>query len=256
MRKRTFLALFVLTLGSSFTAQATDIRVMSGAGSKNVLGVLLPRFEQSTGHHVTVTYHLVSTLRQKILTGDSPDMVIVPDTVIENLVAAGKLAIEGQQMFGTVKLVAIVRKDAPRPDISTVENFRAALLKAKSVVYATPGSTQSGTHMADLVSRLDITDAVESKAIYRPALEGGVSMVAEGKADIGIYPTSEIVNVKGIASLGPIPQPLQYTLSYVGAVTTKNMTPEPALSLIRYLGSAENRVFWQNAGFDPPVADR
>ncbi|MBY0383047.1 MAG: substrate-binding domain-containing protein [Xanthobacteraceae bacterium] len=229
---------------------------MSGAASKDVLGILVPQFEKSTGHRVTVSYLIVSTLRQKILSGDIPDMVIIPNTAIENLVNAGKIKTDGQQQLGTVKLVAIVKKGAPRPDISTIENFRAALLKAKSVVYATPGSTQIGAHMANLVSRLDITDAVESKAIYRPALQGGVSMVAEGKADIGIYPASEVVNVKGIASLGTIPDPLQYTLSYVGAVTTRNAMPEPALSLIRYLGAPDNQEIWQRAGFDPPIAVR
>jgi len=254
--KRIFFILLVLTLGCASPARTAEIRVMSGAASKDVLGVLLPQFEKSTGHHVTVTYLIVSTLRQKILGGDIPDMVIIPSTAIDNLVTVGKIAVEGQRQLGTVKLVAIVRKDAVRPDISTVENFRTALLKAKSVVYATPGSTQIGAHMANLVSRLDITEAVESKAIYRPALQGGVAMVADGKADIGIYPASEVVNVKGIASLGTIPESLQYTLSYVGAVTTKNSTPEPALTLIRYLSAAENQDIWQRAGFDPPAAIR
>lgn len=252
MMKRKLLFLSAAILAWALPVQAANIRVMSGTASRNALSALVPLFEKSTGHHVILTYHLVSTLRQKILGGDVPDMVIVPNTAIDNLVAAGRVSTDGQQPLGTVKLVAIVRKGTLRPNISTIENFRDALLKAKSVVYATPGSTQTGAHMADLVSRLDITEAVESKAIYRSALEGGVTMVANGAADIGIYPASEVINVAGIISLGAIPEPLQYTLSYVGALTTTNRTPDPALALIRFLAAAENKAIWERAGFDPP----
>lgn len=252
MMKRKLLSLSAAILAWALPVQAANIRVMSGAASRTALTALVPLFEKSTGHHVVLTYYLVSGLRQKILSGDIPDMVIVPSTAISDLVNAGKVAADRQQQLGTVKLVAIVRKDAPRPDISTVDKFRDLLLNAKSVVYSTPGSTQTGAHMANLVSRLDITEAVERKAIYRPSIEGGVAMVADGKADLGIYPASEIVNVKGVVSLGAIPEPLQYTLSYVGALTTTNTSPDAALALIQFLGATENKAIWERAGFDPP----
>ncbi len=217
-----------------------------------MLGVLIPEFEKRTGHHVKVTYVLISALRQKILFGEVTDLVVMPNAVIDNLVAARKLRAEGRETFGALKLVAIVRKDTPQPDISTPEAFRAALLKAKSVIYSTPTSTPSGAHMASLLSQLEIADVVEKKVTYLPALEGGVAMVADGTAELGIYPSSEVIHVKGVTSLGELPDAFQINLVYGSAVTSANRETEPALALIRYLASPDNRAVWQRLGFDPP----
>jgi molybdate transport system substrate-binding protein len=250
--KRIFLLLMTLIAGAGTPSAAAELTVMSGGAPKEALNILVPRFEKLTGHHVKLSYVLVSSVRQKILRGESADVVILPSAAIEDLIAANKIAAEGHESFGTVKLVAIVRKGTAQPDVATVDTFKTTLLNARSVVYSTPGSTPSGTHIADIVSRLGIAEAVERKATYRPALEGGVALVTEGKADIGIYPASEVVGVDGVASAGAIPEELQLTLVYTAAVTTANKTSEPALALIRYLTSAENRETWQRAGFDPP----
>ncbi|MBX9709926.1 MAG: molybdate ABC transporter substrate-binding protein [Xanthobacteraceae bacterium] len=225
---------------------------MSGGAPKEVLTVLIPEFERRTGHQVKVNYVLISALRQKILFGEIADLVIMPNSVIDNLIEARRLKAEGRDTFGAVKLVAIVHKDAPQPDISTPEAFRTALLKAKSVIYSTPTSTPSGAHMASLLSQLDIAEAVEKKVTYRPALEGGVAMVAEGLAELGIYPSSEVIHVKGVTSIGELPDSLQINLVYGAAITASNKTAEPALALVKYLASPDNRGAWQRAGFDPP----
>ena len=73
------------------------------------------------------------------------------------------------------------------------------MLAARSVVHATPGKTPSGTHMGKVMEQLGIADAMEKKVIHRPALEGGVQLVAEGQAEIGIYPASEVANIKGLS---------------------------------------------------------
>ncbi len=196
--KRIFLPLAAALMQTSVPAGAAEIAVMSGGAPKEVLATLIPEFEKRTGHHVNVSYVLISALRQKILFGEITDLVIMPNSVIDNLVDARRLKAEGRDTFGALKLVAIVRKDAPKPDISTPDAFRAALLKAKSVIYSTPTSTPSGAHMANLLSQLDIADIVEKKVTYRPALEGGVAMVADGTAELGIYPSSEVIHVSGV----------------------------------------------------------
>ena len=77
-------------------------------------------------------------------------------------------------------------------------------------------------------------------------------MVADGAAELGIYPASEVVHVKGVTSIGALPDALQLRLVYGGAVTTTNKTPEPALALIQFLAAESNRNLWQRSGFDPP----
>lgn len=250
--KRIILLFAAVFLQISAPARGAEISVMSGGAPKGVLSVLVPEFEKRTGHQVKMSYALISALRQKILFGEITDLVLMPDAVIDELATARKVKMEGRQSFGALKLVGIVRRDAPQPDISTLEALRAALLKAKSVIYSTPTSTPSGAHMANLLSQLDIAEAVEKKVTYRPALEGGVAMVADGAAELGIYPASEVVHVKGVTSIGALPDSLQLRLVYGGAVTTSNKAPEPALALIQFLAAESNRNLWQRSGFDPP----
>lgn len=250
--KRALFALAVSLFPLQQAAHAADIIVLSGAAPKDVLLTLVPQFEKITGHHVTTQHVLVSALRQRVLAGETADVLLMPTTVLDNLATMQKISPENRGVFGILKLAAIVRDGAPRPDISTVDAFRRALVEAPSVVYSTPASTPSGAHITSMVSQLDISDIVERKVTYRPALEGGVSMVAEGRAAIGIYPASEVVHVDGIASLGPLPEPLQLTLVYGGAVAATSKAPEPARELIRFLAAPQNRAVWQHEGFEIP----
>ncbi|MBV9066076.1 MAG: substrate-binding domain-containing protein [Methylobacteriaceae bacterium] len=223
---------------------------MSGGAPKEVLAALIPQFEKQTGHRVKVTYAVIAALQQKLASGERPDMVLLPTSAIADLAKAGTLTSEGSAPFGRIEIVAIVQAGAPRPDISTPEAFRAALLNAHSLVYS-PTTTPSGAHLARLVERLGIADAIKDKVTYRAALDGGVQVVADGKAEIGIYQSSEVVHIKGVSEVGPLPNALQLKLVYGGAVTAANADPGPALAFIQFLADAQNKRVWKDAGFDP-----
>ncbi|MCF8476432.1 MAG: substrate-binding domain-containing protein [Pseudolabrys sp.] len=224
---------------------------MSGGAPKEALAVLIPIFEKLTGHRVKMSYAVISAIQQKLAAGAIPDMVFLPMPAIAEHAKAGKLKIKGSAPFGTVKIVAIVKAGAPRPDISTPDAVRDTLLKARSVVYSTPTATPSGAHMARMVAELQIADAVEKKVAHRPALDGGVEMVAAGDAEIGFYPSSEVAHVEGVAQVGPLPDALQLLLNYGGAVSTANPMPGPALAFIEFLAAKENKAVWKQTGFEP-----
>lgn len=250
--KRVLLALAICILQLPLVANAAEILLMSGGAPKDVLLTLVPQFEKATGHRVTMQHVLVSALRQRILAGENADVLLMPTSVLDNLETMRKILPEDRAAYGILKLVAIVKEGAPRPDISSVDAFRRALVDAPSVVYSTPASTPSGAHLASMMSQLGISDIVERKVTYRPALEGGVNMVADGRAAIGIYPASEVVHVNGVALLGPLPDPLQLTLVYGGAIASTSKVPGPSAELIRFLGAPENRAVWQHEGFEIP----
>lgn len=250
--KRVLLALAICILHLPLVANAAEILLMSGGAPKDVLLTLVPQFEKATGHRVTMQHVLVSALRQRILAGENADVLLMPTSVLDNLETMRKILPEDRAAYGILKLVAIVKEGAPRPDISSVDAFRRALVDAPSVVYSTPASTPSGAHLASMMSQLGISDIVERKVTYRPALEGGVNMVADGRAAIGIYPASEVVHVNGVALLGPLPDPLQLTLVYGGAIASTSKVPGPSAELIRFLGAPENRAVWQHEGFEIP----
>jgi len=119
-------------------------------------------------------------------------------------------------------------------------------------VHATPGKTPSGTHMGKVMEQLGIADAVAKKVVHRPALEGGVQLVAEGQADIGIYPASEVANVKGVTIIGSLPTGIELSIVYGGAATADSAAGEAAAAFVRFMAAPENRSVWKHAGFDPP----
>jgi molybdate transport system substrate-binding protein len=237
---------------TSMSVSATEIRVMSGGAPKEVFAQLTPKFEQQTGNKVVFVYDVLTALREKIAAGEKADVLVMPVPMLDGYVKDGKLRANSESTFGTVGISVVVKEGASQPDISTKEKFREAMLSARSIVHATPGKTPSGTHMGKVMEQLGIVDAVAKKVVHRPALEGGVQLVAEGKADIGIYPASEIANVKGVAVVGPLPAGIDLNIVYGGAAMADSAAGEAAAAFVKFMAAPENRTVWKHAGFDPP----
>jgi molybdate transport system substrate-binding protein len=221
---------------------------MSGGAPKEVFALLVPKFEIATGGKVTFTYAVISALREKIAAGEQADVLVMPVPVLEGYVKEGKVARGRIVTFGTVAISLVVRDGVAKPDISTKEKFRAAMLAARSVVYPTPGKTPTGTHMGKVIEQLGIANAMAEKIIHRPALEGGVELVAAGKADMGIYPASEVVNIKGLSLVGPLPAGIELDVVYGGAVADGSTA---GAAFVKFMAAPEHRAVWKGAGFTP-----
>ena len=245
---RTFLLAAGLVI--SMSATASEIHVMSGGAPKEVFAVLVPKFEQQTGNKVVFVYEVITALREKIAAGAKADVFVMPVPVLDGYAKDGKVRADARATFGTVGISVVVKEGAPKPDISTKEKFRAAMLTARSVVHATPGKTPSGTHLGKVMEQLGIADAMTKKTVHRPALDGGVQLVADGTADIGIYPASEVAGVKGLTIVGPLPPGIELTIVYGGAATAGS--GDAAAAFVKFMAAPENRAAWKHAGFEPP----
>ena len=246
------IALFAFMV-TSISLSATEIRVMSGGAPKEVFAQLTPKFEQQTGNKVVFVYDVLTALREKIAGGERADVLVMPIPLLDGYAKEGKLRAASQATFGTVGISVVVKEGSPRPDISTKEKFREAILSARSIVHATPGKTPSGTHMGKVMEQLGIAEAVAKKVVHRPALEGGVQLVAEGQADIGIYPASEVTNVKGVAVVGTLPAGIDLNIVYGGAAMADSAAGEAASAFVKFMAAPDNRGVWKHAGFDPPA---
>ena len=204
-----FMRVMALTIAfvmvTNMSVSAAEIHVMSGGAPKEVFALLAPKFEEQTGNKVKFTYAVITELREKLSSGATADALVLPTPVLDSLAKDGKVRANSRAIFGTVGISVMVKEGAPRPDISSKERFRDAMLSARSVVHATPGKTPSGTHMGKLMKQLGIADAMAKKVILKPALDGGVQLVVAGQAEIGIYPASEVAGVKGLTIVGPLP---------------------------------------------------
>jgi molybdate transport system substrate-binding protein len=232
-------------------ASATEIRVMSGGAPKEAFAVLVPKFEQQTGKKVVFIYDVLTALREKIAAGEKADVLVMPVPMLDTYAKDAKLSDNNRATLGIVGTSVVVKEGATKPDISTKEKFREAMLAARSVVHATPGKTPSGTHMGKVMEQLGIADAMAKKVIHRPALEGGVQLVAEGQAEIGIYPASEVANIKGLAVVGPLPAGIDLNTLYGAAATAESAAGDAAAAFVKFMAAPENRGVWKHAGFDP-----
>jgi molybdate transport system substrate-binding protein len=143
-----------------------------------------------------------------------------------------------------------VRDGAPRPDISTSDALKQALLAAKSITYVDPaqGAT-SGIHFADVLQKLGIADAVKSKTTLVP---GGypAELVAKGEVEMVVHQISEIVPVRGVTLLGPLPKDVQKVTTYSAGIAKKSASPEAARAFVAFLTSPTVKAKLAAAGLD------
>jgi len=129
----------------------------------------------------------------------------------------------------------VVKEGAPVPDIATVDAFTRALLAAKSVAYIDPASGgSSGIYLSGLFDKLGIAAEIKPKAKLK---QGGyvAELIANGEAELGLHQISEILPVKGVKLVGPLPAEIQNSTSYAAAVTTTAKQPDAAQALIKLL---------------------
>ena len=228
------------------------LRVMSGGAPKEVFAQLTPQFERSSGHKVEFSYAVMSALRDRLATGEKADVLVMPTNMLDGYQQSGVVRAQGRAILGLVAINAVVRNGARKPDLSTTDKVKQAMLNSRAIAHATPGETPSGTHMGKLIEKLGIADAMKGKIIHRPALAGGVQLVASGEAEIGFYPKSEVINTEGLAVAGPLPADIQLTTIYGAAVTASSAVPDAGAAFIAFMADPAHRAAWTHAGFDLP----
>ncbi len=228
------------------------IKVFSGGAPKEVFLRLSPAFEQQTGHKLDFTFAVMSVLRDRLAAGERTDVLVMPTNILDDYEKSGVARGAHRAVLGLVSVNAVVRTGAPMPDLSSPDSVKQAMLNSRAIAHATPGATPSGTHMGKLLDQLGIVEAMKGKVIHRPALEGGVQLVASGEADIGFYPKSEVINIEGLTLAGPLPAAIQLTTIYGAAVASASAAPDASAAFIGFVTDPENRGAWAQAGFDQP----
>ena len=238
--------------GLVFTAwaEAAEVKVLSAGAVRAVITEVADIFAKESGHSVKGTFGTVGVVRGKLAAGEPADVVIATDAAIDEMIKQG-LVVAGTRTDVARAGVGIgVREGASRPDISTPEAFKQTLLGAKSIVYVDPaqGAT-SGIHFASVLKRLGIDDQVKDKSILWP---GGYAAeaVQKGQAEIVVHQISEIMPVKGVTLVGPLPKELQKITIYSAGLATKATAPEAARAFVNFLTTASIKAKFAAAGLD------
>jgi molybdate transport system substrate-binding protein len=230
-----------------------EIKVLSTTAMKMVFEELSPRFERETGNRLAVTLGPSLVLEKRVGDGEAADAAIVTSPGAEDLAARGRLA-PGLTDIARSYIGIAVAKGTPKPDLSSVEGFKRALLAAKSIALSKPvGGGASGVHMAKVFEELGITEAMAAKAKYGAGGATGLAglFVLRGEADIGIQQMAELIMVDGIDVVGPLPAAIEGVTQFTAAVPASASHPEAGRALIGFLTTPAAKSVIKAKGLEP-----
>jgi molybdate transport system substrate-binding protein len=229
-----------------------NIKVMSAGAVQSMVTALGDEFARANGHKLDLNFATVGALRERLGAGETTDLAILSESAVAALSKTGLFVASSIKNLGRTRTGVCVREGAAKPDISTPEAFKRALLNAKAVSYTDPkGGGSSGMFFASLLDRLGIAAEVNKTAVLKKRGYEVAHAVAHGEADIGSSFISELLTVKGAAVVGPLPAELDNPNTYTGAVMAVSAQREAAAALLAALSDPASRPRWTAAGLDP-----
>jgi molybdate transport system substrate-binding protein len=245
------LAMVVMAAGAPRGAAGAEIKVLTAGAFKQVLLALLPDFERTSGHKVTVENDTVGALTKRIAGGEAFDLAVLTPKAVDDLAKEGKFAAGSRANLARVGVGVVVKDGTPKPDISSLAAFKQALLAAKSVAYIDPAAGgSSGIYVAGLLDKLGIAADVKPKAKLIPG--GAVAEhVAKGEAELGIHQISEILPVKGVTLVGPLPAEIQNYTVYAAGIGAHAKESDAAKALLKTLTSPAAAEVLKSKGMEP-----
>ncbi len=228
-------------------ASQSEIQVLSSIATREAYNELLPQFERATGHQVTTTWAGTVDITKRLAAGEVHDIVVISSVELEALIGQGKIAAGSRVDLAKSGIGVAVRAGAPRPDISSADALKRALLAAKTVGYT---SGPSGVYMAGLIERMGI--AAEVKAKFRSVPSGGTigTIVASGDCEIGFQQVSELVHIPGIDYVGPLPPDVQRVTIFSTGIQVGANNPDGAKALAAFLTTPASAAVMRRHGLE------
>jgi molybdate transport system substrate-binding protein len=231
---------------------AAEIKVLSPGATASSFNQIIPQFEQSSGHKVTIDYGPVGSLVDRLKKDEAVDVILVSEPAADELRGLGKLVPNSQTLIATVGVGVFVRKGDPKPDISTVDAFMRALANAKYVAYADPnlGGGSVATYVAGLLNQLDITGSIKSKTKLTPPAQPLRDFVASGAVDFGLNPITETLADPRLELVGPLPAPIQDYTRYVANLVARSTQQDAAKAFVAFLTTPPATAVMKSKGFE------
>jgi molybdate transport system substrate-binding protein len=242
------LALFGIT-GES-TARAAEIRILCAVALHPAIDVLILGFEKSSGHKVTVTYGTAGAIAKRFQKGEAADLVINAVPLMEQLWTQRNVLVGDRTIIAKVGVGAFVRKGAAKPDISSADAFKRAMLAARSIVYPDPArGGASGIYVASLIERLGIAAEMTPKTKLS-ALGTLYASVAKGDIEIGFNQVSEILAQPTVELVGPLPPAIQNYTQFVPGIVAGTGPVDAAKAFVTFLYSPAAKTVFKEKGFE------
>jgi molybdate transport system substrate-binding protein len=233
---------------SLLAAQPAPIHLIVSNGVRAVVEDLQPQCEKAVGHPLTVEYGAAALLKQKVDAGEPFDVALLTTEAADQLIQEGKIAAGSGVNVARVGVGVGIRAGAPKPDISTPDALKRTLLNAKSITYAKEGAAR--VLIEKIYERLGIADQVKPKVVLQSPPGNPQTAVADGQVEMVMTLVSEILPVKGIELVGPVPKELQSYVSYRGCVSANTKDPEASRAVAKFFTSSKAAAAYKARGLE------
>jgi len=237
----------------SGAASAAEVRVMISGGLTAAYKALVPEFERLTGNKVLTAYGpsmgtTANAIPVRLERGEPADVLIMVGYALDDLAKQGKVISDSRVELVKSPIGVAVKSGTPKPDISSADAVKRALLAAKTIAYS---DSASGVYVStEMFAKLGILDAMKDKARKVPATPVG-EIVAHGDAEIGFQQISELKPVEGIDIVGPLPDELQKITVFSAGIASLSKEPDAGKALIKFLASPAAAATMIKSGLDP-----
>ena len=234
------------------TAMSAELKLLVAGAYKTVAQELGAAYEKRTGHKVILEEGTAGQLAKRVADGEAFDVMVVTPAVIKQLSDGGRIRVESAANVAKVGIGVAVKEGAPKPDLSSADAFRKALLDARRVAYIDPAAGgSSGLYLDKLFERMGVAAEVRAKAVLVP---GGrvADKVASGEADLGIHQISEILPVKGATLVGPLPADVQNYTVYTAVVSPHARDLLAAAEFVATMRTPEAAAVLKAKGMEAP----
>lgn len=222
------------------------MKILSTLAVQGAMPALAGAWQQAGGDAFEIGFSPTVALLERLKGGEAADIAILTASGVDDMIQEGVMQAGSRTDIALSYIGVAVKAGAPKPDIGTIEAFRASLLAAKSVAYSRIGA--SGIYFADLLKRMGIADQVNAKVV---ATGFTAELAARGEAELAVQQISELLVVPGIELVGPFPREVQTVATFSGGLLAASPQPDKAQALLRFLASPKVAPLLRKAGLEP-----
>ena len=223
------------------------LKLISSMATRELLAALAARYEHEYSRTVVTEAAGGVDVARRVDAGEAVDVVVLAANAIDKLIASGKLR-AGRIDLVQSGIAMAVRAGAPIPPTATEEDVRRAVLAASTLSYSTG---PSGQYLESLFIRWNIMGEVKDRIVVPPPGIPVGSLVADGRVALGFQQLSELMNVKGIAVVGPLPDAIQSMTVFSGGVSAQSDEPDAALALLGFMSAPQVAQLKREHGMAP-----
>jgi molybdate transport system substrate-binding protein len=239
----------ILLFAAGVPAQAPAVRVLASNGVQGAVNEIIPQCEHAIGHPLAVEFGTTASIKPRIEGGEAFDFTILTADAIDGLTKEGKVAADSRASVARVGIGIGIKAGTAKPNVSTPEALKKALLNAKSITYAAAGASRPPTDK--MLGSMGIADALKSKTLLLSGAEETAEAVRDGKAEILITLISEIMSAKGLELAGPLPKEFQAYIGFVAGVSPNAKNADAAKAAMKYLTGPKAAAAYKAKGMEP-----